>query len=437
MMTKTLLPFKVQKTKELITPNGGMSLYLELLRGIKLSRDVRERLPKPGSRKGFSAMVYVTSIVMLFLSGGKYMEDIRKLALDKGLRKVGKIRVIPGADAIGKWLRKKSDEKIKALEIIHRRLSKRFLKEVSRRNHTLDIDAFEIEAEKYTANYTYKSNKGYMPIVGHLAELDWCIGYEFRTGNTSPNARNLEFIKACEKNLPKGHRIKRVRIDSAGHQTEIFRYLDGEGIKFTITGTKRGQMKQEIAGIKETAWQPLRDRDGFKTNRVYAETWAMMTGLEGYFRIVVQRWPNPKRELFEEENEYCYHVVCTNYTREEKTGPEVIHWHNGRAASENYYKEKKYGFNLNYLPCDDHNANAIWFALGLLAYNVHIFAKEHLLPDSWRKKTIQTIRWQLIQVAAKVVKHAGHIWLKFAGVTDEFIEIFNMARMKCANYAGP
>ena len=436
-MTKTILPFKTEKTKELITPNSGLTLYLELYRALKIRENVRDLFPKPGSSKGFDANVYVLSILILFLAGGKYIEDIRKIQLDKALKKVGNLSLIPSPDAIGDWMRNNSLEKMHALKIIHRRLSKRFLKKVMRKTHTLDIDAFEIVSNKDTAKFTYKFNKGYMPIVGHLAELDWCVGYEFREGNDSPNARNLEFLKQCFKNLPKSHQITRVRIDSAGYQGDIFKFLDKKNVKFTITGVKTTNIIREIELIKSNDWQPFIDKDGFKTNRVYAETWATMDGFPGYFRLIIQRWLNPKQDLFNEEEVFCYHVICTNYSVKDHSALDVIYWHNGRANSENYYKEKKQGFNLNYLPCDNFEANAIWFAIGLMAYNCHVFTKEHFLPNSWRRKTIQTIRWQLIHIAGKVVKHAGLIWLKFSGVSDEFKFIFDQARQKCATYAGP
>ena len=111
-MKQRIFPFKVEKTEELITANAGLRIYLELYRSAKINRDVRDIFSKPGSEKGFHATVYVVSIVMLFLSGGNYIEDIRKLKLDKAIKKIGKIGRIPSAGAIGDWMRTKSVKKI-------------------------------------------------------------------------------------------------------------------------------------------------------------------------------------------------------------------------------------------------------------------------------------------------------------------------------------
>ena len=59
---------------------------------------------------------------------------------------------------------------------------------------TLDIDATEIIASKVNAKWTYKSNQGYMPMVGHIAQTGQVVSCDFREGNQFPNSENLEFI---------------------------------------------------------------------------------------------------------------------------------------------------------------------------------------------------------------------------------------------------
>ena len=73
---------------------------------------------------------------------------------------------------------------------------------------------------------TYKGFRGYMPMVGHLAENGLVVYDEFRQGNVAPAARNLEFIKQCERQMPKGKRIGYIRADAASYQAEIFNYCE-------------------------------------------------------------------------------------------------------------------------------------------------------------------------------------------------------------------
>jgi len=84
-------------------------------------------------------------------------------------------------------------------------LHKQLKKEKEIRDYTLDLDATAILAEKKEAEMTYKGFRGYIPIVGHLAENGLVIYAEFRQGNVAPSAKNLEFIKHCERQMPKGN----------------------------------------------------------------------------------------------------------------------------------------------------------------------------------------------------------------------------------------
>ncbi|MFT7388987.1 MAG: hypothetical protein ACI8VC_002249 [Candidatus Endobugula sp.] len=56
---------------------------------------------------------------------------------------------------------------------------------------TLDIDATEIIADKADAQWTYNTNKGFMPMVGQFAEAGQVVAVHFREGNTSPAKGNL------------------------------------------------------------------------------------------------------------------------------------------------------------------------------------------------------------------------------------------------------
>lgn len=45
-------------------------------------------MPRPGSGRGFKANEYVKPVVLMFLGGGRYLEDIHKIEGDKGLRRL-------------------------------------------------------------------------------------------------------------------------------------------------------------------------------------------------------------------------------------------------------------------------------------------------------------------------------------------------------------
>jgi len=70
---------------------------------------------------------------------------------------------------------------LKALEQFNKfYLHNQLKREKERKDYTLDIDATAISGQKKEAEMTYKGFKGYMPIVGHLAENGLVIYAEFR-----------------------------------------------------------------------------------------------------------------------------------------------------------------------------------------------------------------------------------------------------------------
>jgi len=89
-----------------------------------------------------------------------------------------------------------------------------------RKATTLDIDATEIIVNKSDAKWAYKKNKGYMPMVGHIAETGQIVICDFRAGHASTARENLEFIQQCQQSLPDGCFIQSLRINAAGYQTD-------------------------------------------------------------------------------------------------------------------------------------------------------------------------------------------------------------------------
>ncbi len=89
-------------------------------------------------------------------------------------------------------------------------------------------------------------------------------------------------------------------------------------------------------------------------------------------------------------------------------------------------KELKNGFNASYLPTSNFNANAFYFAIGTLSYNLFLLFKQ-ILDTNLQKHTVKTIRYKLYNIAGKVISHARQTILK---VNEQFIELLNNIRQR-------
>lgn len=203
MLAPTVLPFKLEASDETLTAHGGLALFGEYCRAIGLAKWLDQELPAPGSGAGYAASSHVLSVVWMLHGGGRRLEDLRMLRADTGLLDLLQLHV-PSSDALGDWLRcMGAGTGLDGLAAVQRRVVRQILLRREFREHTLDIDATQIVAEKVTARRTYKGEIGYMPMVGHLTETGVVLHDEFRDGNVSPATRNLEFIQAGEAQLPK------------------------------------------------------------------------------------------------------------------------------------------------------------------------------------------------------------------------------------------
>lgn len=223
------------------------------------------------------------------------------------------------------------------LQAVNRSVFRRLLRQDERSDYTLDIDASQIVAEKHEAQYTYKGEKGYMPITGHIAELGLAAGHEFREGNAAPAAGNLEFMQGCEANMPKGKKITAVRSDSAAYQASIFNWCEATNKVFAIGADRDAAVKAVITAIPESDWKPF--RDGW-----IAETVHCMGKTLKAFRLIVMRRPRDL-DLFEEKSPWRYHAIASN--RDNEDAATTMEWYSQRGdASENRIKDLKIGFGM-------------------------------------------------------------------------------------------
>jgi hypothetical protein len=426
-LPQLILPIKLEKSEERLTSLGGLVVLEEMAQALKVWKRVDEHLAGPGSGAGYRPSEFVQPLVWMLHAGGRRLEDLRELRAEQEVLENLGLRAVPDAGTVGDWLRRQGARGVEGLERVNRELIQGALEEEGE-ELILDVDATEIEAEKQDAQWTYHHLQGYMPLVGYVNGI--CVGYEFRDGNVSPGAGILPFAQKCEAALPEGKGIY-FRSDSAAYQAEVINHYSQPGRTFTITADLDAAVKREIQHLPESAWQPYRTQDGVATDREIAETVHTMNGTPQAFRLIVLRWPNPQPSLFESER-HCYYAVATN---REETASEAIWKHNGRGQSENWHKELKNGVGMEQMPCGQKEANAVYFGIGVLAYNLAQLLKRRVLPQSYRTATLATLRWKIYRLAGKLVRHARGLILRIKVDAEKWL-LLQTARWQCAGLGG-
>jgi hypothetical protein len=432
MVRQTVFGFKLERTDETLTAHGGLALLAEFNHGLGLCALVDRYVPGPGSNRGYAPSVFVDRLILMLQAGGRSLEDLRALRREAGLMRLLDRAALPDPDTLGDWLRRMGDPQTEHAGLVglgHVRdtVNARLLRRDGHETYTLDVDATLIEGEKREAHWSYLGVKGYMPLLGFLFETPVCLVDEFREGNVSPGAGHLAFYRACKTRMPEGKRIARYRADSASYQAELINEMETDQVRWAITADQDVAIKAAIAGLVPAAWQEPEPGCGYQV----ADTVHTMNQTKTAFRLSLKREERRQPDLFDAAAApYVYHVVASNWPAEEKTAHEVLRWHNQRGQAENFNKELKTGLGMEQMPCGDTGANAVFFRIGVLAYNLFIGFKRLACPAAWAAQTITTVRWRLVQVAGRILRHAGQEVLRLV-LEAEALACWRSIRQRC------
>ena len=428
MIAQTILPFKLDTTRDSITAQAGLVLFGEFVIGLNLKHLCARYLPAPGSAVGYSPFAFVFPLQLMLNGGGHCLEDLRMIERDSALREALALHELPSTDAVGDWLRRMGcGAGLRGLERINQRVVGLELGKEAGTDYTLDTDATVIEAEKQAAAMTYKGMKGYSPLVSHLAENGLVLDAEFREGNASPQSGNLAALQRCVRKLSRlsggKKRIKYFRSDSAAYQAELLDWCEDHGLEYAVGADLDAAVRENLASLPASAWRELEGGGGW-----IAETAHSMNESEHGFRLIAVKRPM-QGHLFGEAAEHVT-VIASNRGEDAET---VLTWYNQRGdKSENRLKELKIGIGLEGVPCGDFAGNAAFFHLGVLAYNLfRIFVLQALGPE-WSNRQLRTVRWRFYQTAGKLVLHGGAVWLK---VSRSVYEFFRAVRARSYAFA--
>lgn len=437
-LPEEVFEFDIEQTDEALIARAGLVLPHQMAKALGLPKRIDRELPAPGSPRGMPPSAFAIPVLLMLHGGGRVLEDLRELRAEISLRKLLNLKDLPASCTVGDWLRRMGQDGrgLDGLDRVNEYLTGKVLDKDGVGGYVLDVDATIIESEKAAAQWTYQKVKGYQPLLGFVhrsrngdgsdSERGGLAGLivadEFRDGNIPAGAKAVAFLERCAAKLPTGKTLEALRSDSAWYQAEVFNWCQGRGTRFVVCADLDAGVREAVGTIKE--WAALRG------DRQIGETVHTMQDTKEAFRLVVLRWPKAQADLFDQDP-YHYHALATNG---EERAEEVVAFYDQRGESENWIKELKEGFGMDWMPCGETYANAVYFRLGVIAYNLFIAMKALSLPGPWRRHTIATVRWRLYQMAGHVLWESRRIVLKLA-TTLEKVRLLIQAGRKARQLA--
>ena len=329
------------------------------------------------------------------------------------------------------------------------------------RSATLDMDATLIETHKRDALYCYKKFKAYQPLNCWWAEQGAMLYSEFRDGNVPAGHEQLRVLKESLRHLPESVKKVALRSDTAGYQEELLLYC-GEGkdsrfgvIDFAIGADVSEAFRAAALATPESEWRPLiRIVDGksYATDQqwadvVYVPDWAGHSRKRADYRFLAIREPLRQLELGDEKElpfptqafgRKGLHKLFGVVTNRQGPGDGVIWWLRERCGkSEEAHSAMKSDLAGGQMPSGLFGANAAWWALAILAFNLNAALKRLALGESWAEKRMKALRFHLIGLPGRVVSHARQLIIRVGGGAQALATILDARRRVRALAHGP
>jgi hypothetical protein len=205
-----------------------------------------------------------------------------------------------------------------------------------------------------------------------------------------------------------------VRSDSAGGSTWLAWHLRERGIGFTLGMQIDAHVREAIAAQPEPAWTPAVEPDG------QLRPGAEVCELTGW--IDLRTWPPGTRLLcrredahpgaqlrFTDHDGHRFQVFLTDQADPDLARLELRH--RQRARVEDRIRAAK-ATGLQNLPFDLLRRNAVWLELVLAAQDLTCWTQALLLNGALAVAEPKTLRYRLLHVAARIVRHARRLILR-------------------------
>jgi hypothetical protein len=315
---------------------------------------------------------------------------------------------------------------------------------------TIDLDATDVEVygrKKRGVAYNYQGQRAGRPHVAAWAETEIVLAADLGSGTDDPRATAPDLLRRALAGLPgrarAGGRVA-LRADAGYFAGALARAAHDEHIWFAIGAKRIAPLWRLLDGISDDAWTDATGMDNAQVAVAdYRPDWwpANTSLLIRRARLdpgQVSADPRSRRRrtlhpaqralpiagLEDAGAIYAYSFILTNL---DVSAPDKAaaaeHWYRHRTTVENIFRDSKHGAALRHLPSGYPAVNMAWMWGALLAASMAAWLHQLTTPTRGEtilaghgvrggKAMIETLRWRLIAVPGRLVRHAGQLTLR-------------------------
>jgi hypothetical protein len=441
-----------------LTPNAGLAAVSELCGRLGVIGALDAAVgPVKQRERGFSAGELLTGMAAAQLAGEDFLTGLDRQRADAAGQRITPVPGLSSTTAAGlarrvtpgQWLAVE-----RGLAVVTGRMLGLLPPEraaaLAEGPVTIDLDTTDVEVygrKKRGVAYNHQGQRVGRLHVATWAETETVLAADLGSGTDDPRASAPDLLRRALAGLPGRARASgrvALRADGGYFAGALARTAHDEHISFAIGARRIAPLWRLLAGIAEGDWHDAIDMEGAQvTVANYCPDWWPATT-----RLLIRRVrldpeqvsadPRSRRrrtlhpdqralpfpELAQAGAIYGYSFILTNL---DVSAPDkavaVEHWYRHRTTVENIFRDSKHGAALRHLPSGYHQVNMAWMWGALLAASMAAWL--HQLTAVVRgedilqghgvrggKAMIATLRWRLIAVPARLVRHGRRLILR-------------------------
>jgi hypothetical protein len=344
------------------------------------------------------------------------IEDLRK---DVGYKNIKETDRLPSEKVCRDLLKKLPKESLNELRAVNKHILDMKSKTEDVREVCINFDDTVItifgNQENCSIGYNprYHGRPSFKEKIGAIAGTDEVLDITLEAGNHHSNYNFLEFFENCVKQLPERYILKRVRLDRGFFDDKNLTYFEEDGYEYVVKCKMYSSIKKIIQFINENPkyykWEYISSKFAVNEITLPLPSWERARRF-----VIVRKTLEPKTDgqLTFEEFAYQYEVIVTNI--DYLTPEEIFHEYNQRCDIENNIDELKEGFAFGENSLLQHKMNELYLLIKMIAYNIHNWFKQAVMPKDVQHHEISTLRRVFYKVSGNINGNGYYKHLSFS-----------------------
>ena len=346
---------------------------------------------------------------MLYQITGAYFQDDHADALRNNpvmTASIGK-PALASQPTLSRFHNRMDEASLQQLQEIHRILRRRVYSIEHPEHILLDLDSTLFPTygtqEGEAFNYHYQAH-GYHPLLCFDGMTGDLLKLELRPGTMYCSNGAAAFMKPLLEEYQKDYPdiALFLRADSGFATQELYSLCEVNSTSYAIR-LKENTVLRTLASELDSELYDVTGEDAVSYAVVYGE-----------FEYKAGSWDYPRRVVCKIEKPYGQMVHMTTFvvTNMDSAPEDIIRFYCKRGKMENFIKECKSGFDMEYVSSSTQIVNANRVQIHALAYSLFNWFRRLTLPENMKQDRIDTVRLNLLRIAVRIVRSARYVFFK-------------------------